>query len=73
MRKSVTTRPAATSALRGIDKLLPESRQRLLRALLDSVTLRGHEIELQGVLPGRSAPRGSMETVPNGERLFPAP
>jgi site-specific DNA recombinase len=68
------TRRYCRQALRGIDKLLPEGRQRLLRALLDSVTLRDHEIELQGVLPGRWVPGGQLvETVPNGERLFPMP
>jgi len=43
-------------ALRGLDKLAPEGRQRLLQALIDEVVLRDDAVELHGVLPGRWIP-----------------
>jgi site-specific DNA recombinase len=49
-------RAFCAQALRGLAKLTPEGRQRLLRALVDEIVLRGTEIEIHGVLPGRWIP-----------------
>lgn len=40
-------------ALRGLHRLTPEGRQRLLQALVDEVVLREETVEIHGVLPGR--------------------
>jgi len=45
-----------TQALRGLEKLEPERRQRLLRALIDEVVLKEGAVEIHGVLPGRWVP-----------------
>jgi site-specific DNA recombinase len=43
-------------ALRGLEKLDPDGRQRLLRALIDEIVLKDDAVEIHGVLPGRWAP-----------------
>jgi site-specific DNA recombinase len=43
-------------ALRGLTKLTPEGRQRLLGALVDQIVLRDDHMEIHGVMPGRSVP-----------------
>lgn len=43
-------------ALRGLERLTAEGRQRLLRALVDAIVLRGNMLELHGLLPGRWVP-----------------
>jgi site-specific DNA recombinase len=53
-------------ALRGLDTLTLEGRQHLLRALIDQVVIGDSQIEIRGVLPGRSLP-------PVGARNCPKP
>jgi hypothetical protein len=43
-------------ALRGLDALALDGRQRLLRALVDEIVLRDGVMEIHGVLPGRWLP-----------------
>lgn len=43
-----------TIAARGLDRLTPEGRQRLLRNCVDAITVRDDRFEVQGVLPGRT-------------------
>ena len=45
-----------SQALRGLGRLAPEGRRRLLGALVDEVVVREGEVELHGVLPGRVPP-----------------
>src|SRR5260370_20526400 len=53
-------------ALRGLDTLTLEGRQHLLRALIDEVVIGAGQVEIRGVLPGRSLP-------PAGARNRPKP
>jgi site-specific DNA recombinase len=59
-----TVRRACRAALRGIDRLTPEGRQRLLRALLDVVVVRDDALDLYGVLPTSPGHPDPKETVP---------
>lgn len=54
--RQVAIRRYCSQALRGLEKLDPDGRQRLLRALIDEVVLKEGEVEIHGVLPGRWAP-----------------
>ena len=38
---------------RGLGRLTPDGRQRLLRSLIEHVVIRAGELEIHGVLPGR--------------------
>jgi site-specific DNA recombinase len=51
-------------ALRGLGKLTPDGRQRLLRALIDEIIVRDGAFEIHGVLPGRWVPGAPGENCP---------
>ncbi len=59
-------------ALRGITRLAPEGRQRLLQALIDEVLLREDGIELHGVLPGRWTPPSDARKRAKSQPFVPA-
>lgn len=58
--KQEAVRRFCAQARRGLVKLNPEGRQKLLRTLIDSVTVRGTRVEISGVLP---AGQPGTETV----------
>jgi hypothetical protein len=64
--RQVAIRRFCRLALRGLDALIPENRQRLLRALVDEIVLREGVVEIHGVLPGRWLPSGKRTVHPAG-------
>jgi len=58
-------------ALRGLENLDLEGRQRLLRALIDEVVIGDIQIEIRGVLPGRSLPPVGARNRPKPLPTFP--
>jgi hypothetical protein len=52
-------------ALRGLDNLTLDGRQRLFRALVDEIIVCDGAFEIHGVLPGRWAPDATVENCPD--------
>ncbi len=72
-RQDAIRRFCRLGPLRGLDQLNPEGRQRLLRALLDQIVVRGEAVELHGVLPGQWMPSNREGTVPSISRFGTVP
>lgn len=63
-RQDAVRRFCNLGRLMGLDKLVPEGRQHLLRTLVDEIVLRADVMEIHGVLPGRWTPPVSERNRP---------